>query len=102
MSSAPAAEKSFAELAKKYKPKLASVLALKHVGPSKQYTTESGSEIAHDGDYVVQVGEIEQTETIPPSTNPRTGERTAGGVKLHRVPKLEVMKAEDFQALYEV
>lgn len=92
------AEKSFAELAKKYKPKSAAVLALKHTGAPKQYPTQHGTETACDGDYVVQVGETEQTETIPPNRE----KGIPGSTRTHKVPLLEVMKAEDFERLFEV
>jgi len=90
------AEKDFKAAAKQFKVKAATVLAVKHEGAPAQYPTEHGTETAYDGDYVVQVGELEVTETIPP--NKEKG--IPGSVKTHRVPKLEVMKSADFLALY--
>ena len=90
------AEKSFVELARKYKPKSAAVLALKHVGAPKQYPTADGTDTASDGDYVVQVGEREQVETIPPNRE----KGIPGSTRTHKVPVLEVMSAADFESLY--
>jgi len=92
-----AGSKSFSDLARKFKAKANHVLALKHVGAPAQYTTEHGTETAYDGDYVVQVGWIEKTETVIP--NKEKG--VSGHTKKIREPKLEVMRAEDFEALYE-
>jgi hypothetical protein len=91
--------KTFASVAKKFKPRDAHILAIKHVGEPRQYPTEHGAELAHDGDYIVQVGEIEQTEVVPPSIG-KDGAKVPGELKKHKVPKLEVMKAEDFEKLY--
>lgn len=81
----------------RFKAKANHVLAYVHTGAPAQILTENGTETAYDGDYVVQVGKIKHTETIPP--NREKGE--PGRTKEHDVPKLEVMKAADFLALYE-
>ncbi len=91
-----AAEKGFSDLAKRYKAKANHVLAVKHSGEPKQYPTKDGTETAYDGYYVVQVAEREQIETIPPDK----AKGIPGSTKVHRVPVLEVMKAQDFEALY--
>ena len=91
---------TFDKAAKRYKARDAKVLAVKHVGEPKQYPTKHGTEMAYDGDYVVQVGEVEKLETIAPITKP-DGTRIPGEKRTVREPLLEVMKAEDFDALYE-
>ena len=80
---------------KPYVPKKAKVNAVQHTGSPKQYLTEHGTETAYEGQYVVQVGDIEQTELVPP----RDGK--PGFTRKVNVPKLEIMSAEDFEALYE-
>jgi hypothetical protein len=92
-----AGQKSFSDLAKKFKAKSNHVLAILHVGAPAQYPTEHGTETAYDGDYVVQVGWLEKVETVPPDKE----KGKAGHTKKAREPKLEVMKAEDFLELYE-
>jgi hypothetical protein len=88
----------FAKAASKFKAKSAHVLAYKHSGAPLTISTEHGSKTVSDGEYVVQVGEREQTETIPPLVQ---GEkRIPGSVKKHRVPVLDIMSAEDFEGLY--
>lgn len=82
---------------KRYKAKANSVLAKVHEGAPAQYQTEHGTETAYDGDYIVQVGELEQVETVPPDK----AKGLAGKQVVHKVPKLEVMKSADFLALYE-
>lgn len=90
-------EKSFKDVAKRFKAKANHVLAVKHEGAPKQVQTEHGAETAYDGDYIVQVGELEQVETIPPNRE----KGVPGGTKVHKAPKFEVMKASDFLALYD-
>lgn len=90
----------FAKVAKKFRAKESKVLAIQHSGPPAQYPTEHGTETAYDGDYVVQVGEYERQQTIPPSVA-KNGDRIPGRVETVKEPKLEVMKAEDFAAIYE-
>lgn len=89
----------FAKQAKKYKPKSAAVLAVKHSGAPLQVNTEHGSETAHDGDYIVQTGTTDATEIVPPSV--KNGERVPGLRRKVKVPVLRVMSAEDFDSLYE-
>jgi hypothetical protein len=62
--------------------------------------TRHGSELAHPGDYVVQVDTKEAVEIIPPRTE--GGRRIPGKQEKHRVPVFEVMKADDFETLYKV
>lgn len=79
----------------KFKPLKGSVLARQHKGAPEQVNTEGGTETVYDGQYVVQVGEIEQTQFIPPKDG------KPGSTKVTKVPKLEIMDAEDFLGLYE-
>jgi hypothetical protein len=92
------AEKSFKDIAKRAKAKANTVLYVKHSGAPQQYPTKDGTETAYDGDYVVQVGEREIVETIPPNRD----KGIEGKTVTHKAPVLEVMKAQDFEALYEV
>lgn len=80
---------------KKWKPFKGSVLAALNTGVPFQVNTENGTETVHPGMYAVQVGTIEHAELIPP----RDG--VPGRTVVHKVPKVEVMLAEDFEALYE-
>lgn len=89
----------FAKSAKKWKPKAATVLAVKHSGAPILVNTEHGSETANDGDYIVQVGTREATEIVPPSV--KNGERVPGLQRTVKVPLLNVMRAEDFESVYE-
>jgi hypothetical protein len=89
----------FAKVATKFKAKSPHVLAYQHRGEPFQIPSEHGSKTVVDGEYVVQVGEREQTETILPRIE---GEkRIPGSHKKHRVPVLDTMSAEDFEGLYE-
>lgn len=92
--------KTFASVAKKFKPRDSHVLAVKHVGTPSQYPTEHGTEMAYDGDYVVQVGAVDKTEHVPPRVD-ATGKRIPGETRTVKEPLLEVMKAQDFEKLYE-
>ena len=100
MSNATEAPFDFAKSAKKFKPRSESVLAAKHKGAPLQVKTEHGSETAHDGDYIVQVGTHDATEIVPPSVKPN-GDRVPGLQKTVKVPVFEVMRAEDFEKLFE-
>jgi len=91
----------FEKAAKRFHPKKSITLALRHEGAPKQYNTEHGTEVAEDGDYVVQVGTVVKQNIVPPSVDPKTGERKAGEIRDVVEPVLEVMKGEDFLALYE-
>ena len=102
---APAAQllaegKTWKEIRQSFKAKGAKTFAVKHTGPPAQYNTEHGTETAYDGDYVVEVGDLEQVQHVPP-TVAADGKRTPGEVRTVKVPKLEVVKAQDFEALYE-
>ena len=87
--------KQFADVAKNAKAKAATVLYIRHSGEPKQYNTEHGTEVAYDGDYVVQVGTVIRKQTVPPKDG------KPGSIKDVKEPLLEVMKAEDFERLYE-
>lgn len=89
----------FAKQAKRYKPKSATVLAVKHTGAPITINTEHGSNTANEGDYIVQTGTRETTDIVPPST--KNGERVPGLRRSVMVPVLEVVRAEDFEALHE-
>jgi len=91
--------KTFASVAKKFKPKDAHVLAVQHHGAPAQYPTEHGTETAYDGDYVVQKGDVEKVEHVPPRLD-AAGKRLPGEVRTVKEPLLEVVKREDFEALY--
>ena len=101
MSAVEAGPKPFAKAAKKFRPKESKVLAIRHEGPSLQYPTKRGVESAHNGDYVVQVGFVTKTETVPPSMSKDGQTRVPGEIRTVDEPVFEVMKAEDFEALYE-
>ena len=90
----------FAKVASKFRPKAAKVLAVQHHGAPEQYPTEHGTEVAHDGDYVVQVGTLRKQEIVPARTNP-DGTRTPGSFRDVEEPKLVVMSREDFEGLNE-
>ena len=92
--------KTFAQVVKKFRPREAKILAVRHHGAPAQYQTEHGSETAQDGDYVVQTGTLERQETIP-ARDGKDGKRVPGEIRTVLEPKLEVMKAQDFEALYE-
>jgi hypothetical protein len=89
----------FAKVATKFKAKAAHVLAYQHHGEPFTISTEHGSKTVGDGEYVVQVGEREQTETVPPRIE--GDKRIPGSQKKHKVPVLDTMSAEDFEGLYE-
>lgn len=92
--------KQFADVAKKAKAKAATVLYVRHSGEPKHYNTEHGTEVAYDGDYVVQVGTLVRKETVPPTVG-KDGKRVPGEIRDVKEPLLEVMKPEDFESLYE-
>ncbi len=101
MSAVEAGPKPFAKAAKKYRPKESKVLAVRHEGPSQLFPTKHGLETAHAGNYVVQVGTVTKTETIPPSTSKDGQTRVPGEFRSVEEPVFEIMQAEDFEALYE-
>jgi hypothetical protein len=92
--------KTFAEQAKKYHPKKAAVLAVKHEGPSVNVVGVHGSEIAHDGDYIVQVGDAERVQVVPPKYDKEGRQTLPGEQRVMKEPVFNVMSAEDFDALY--
>jgi hypothetical protein len=100
MSNATESPFDFAKAAKKFKPRAESVLAVKYKGAPLQVKTEHGSETAHEGDYIVQVGTHDATEIVPPSVK-ANGEKIPGLQKAVKVPVFEVMKSEDFDKLFE-
>jgi len=61
--------------------------------------TLHGSEVAHPGDYVVQVDTKEVTEVVPPRTE--NGKRIPGQTLKHQSPVFEVMNAHDFEFVYK-
>lgn len=89
----------FAKQAKKYKPKASAVLAVKHSGEPITVKTDTGSELARAGDYIVQTGTHDTTEIVPPSV--KNGERVPGLQRTVKAPVFQVLSAEDFDALYE-
>jgi formylmethanofuran dehydrogenase subunit A len=61
--------------------------------------TLHGSELAHPGDYVVQVDTKEVSEVIPPRNE--GGKKIPGQTRKHQEPVFEVMTAQDFEAIYK-
>lgn len=84
-----------AEKFQKFKPRKGSVNAYQHTGSPEQVNTEDGTETVYAGQFVVQVGEIEHTQVVPPKDG------KPGTTRTTKVPKLEIMDAEDFLGLYE-
>ena len=84
-----------AERFQKFKPRKATVNAYQHSGQPAQVNTEGGTETVYDGQFVVQTGEIEQNQIIPPKDG------KPGTTTVVKVPKVEIMDAEDFLGLYE-
>lgn len=80
----------------KFKPIKGSVKAFKHAGTApRTVNTEHGTEDAQPGDYVVEVGTHQRNHIVPPKDG------KPGYTELVEEPAYEVMKAEDFEALYE-
>lgn len=92
--------RTFASVAKKFRPREGKILAVQHKGQPAQYPTEHGVETAYDGDFVVQVGTVKRQQTIAPSST-KDGKRVPGEIHDVEEPLLEVIKAEDFAKLYE-
>lgn len=79
----------------KFKPRKGSVLAKLHEGPPAQVNVEGGTQHIYAGQYLVQVGELERTRTIPPKDG------RPGSTEVTREPRLVVMTAEAFLAEFE-
>ena len=93
--SAVTAPVPFEKLAKKYKPKSASVQAYQHKGEPRTFTGLNGTQVAKDGDFVVLVGQVTRVEHVAPRDGKPGMQRTV------LEPAYETMAAEGFEALYE-
>jgi hypothetical protein len=93
--------KRFEKSAKKYRPKDAKVSAYRHSGEPSGYPGKHGVVVAKDGEYVVQTGTIEHTETIPPRYDAAGKQTAPGESRKHHVPELTVMSAQEFEKQFE-
>lgn len=80
----------------KFKPRKGVVQAYRNESKAPEtVNTEHGTEDAQPGDYVVQVGVHVRSRFVPAKDG------KPGGYVAVEEPRYEVMKAEDFESLYE-
>lgn len=78
-----------------YRLRKGKVRAYRHEGAPKLVAGVESSALATHGDYVVETGTTERTRFHPPANG------KPGYYEPVSEPRYEVMKAEDFEALYE-
>lgn len=79
----------------KFKPRVGAVLAKVHEGEPKTVNVEGGTAVIYPGQYLVQAGEVEHSQFVPPKDG------KPGGTVVTKVPRVVVMSAEAFLAEYE-
>lgn len=85
---------------KEFRPKSASVYALKVKDPKQVRTKRGTLELAPAGSYIVITGKVAKTLTVPPKFN-NDGTRIPGEVRQVFEPEFEILSAEDFEELYD-
>lgn len=95
----PAPTKAPIAGAVQYRPKSAKVWAARAT-EGQSVKTKKGIEVASKGDYIVVVGTIEKTQHVPP-TKKDDGTSVPGEVRVIEEPACELMRAEDFEELYD-